>query len=165
MKVKKKVDKQAALEKCAALCARAEHSAYEVRKKMFQWGLPKAEIEEVVEWLYDNSFIDDSRFAHAYARDKALFDCWGKLKIRHGLRVHGITSTLIDEALAEIDEKEYVATLQRLLKHKNSLLREDDAYKRKSALYRYGTTRGFESALVVKHLNALVKGGEDFEEW
>ena len=104
--MKKKVDKQAALEKCAALCARAEHSAYEVRKKMLQWGLPKSDIDEVVCWLYDSSFIDDSRFAHAYARDKALFDCWGKLKIRHGLRVHGISSTLIDEALAEIDGKE-----------------------------------------------------------
>lgn len=164
MKVKK-VDRQIALEKCAALCARAEHSAYEMRKKMFQWGLPKAEIEEVVEWLYDNSFIDDSRFAHAYARDKALFDCWGKLKIRHGLKIHGISSSLADEALSEIDGKEYVATLQRLLKHKNSLLREEDSYKRKAALYRYGTSRGFESALVVKYLNAIVKGGEDFDEW
>lgn len=159
----KPITYETALERCAAACARAEHSAGELRKKMVRWRLPRQDADRVIDFLYDNAFIDDARFAHAFVNDKVAFDLWGRIKIRQALRLHGIDSETIAAALDDVDSELYRHNLDTLLRQKAKLSTETDPYKRKTALYRFAASRGYESELALPIINRLVSGGDDFD--
>lgn len=159
----KPITYETALERCAAACARAEHSAGELRKKMGRWRLPRQDADRVIDFLYDNAFIDDARFAHAFVNDKVAFDLWGRIKIRQALRLHGIDSETIAAALDDVDSELYRHNLDTLLRQKAKLTTETDPYKRKTALYRFAASRGYESELALPIINRLVSGGDDFD--
>lgn len=159
----KPITYETALERCAAACARAEHSAGELRKKMARWRLPRQDADRVIDFLYDNAFIDDARFAHAFVNDKVAFDLWGRIKIRQALRLHGIDSETIAAALDDVDSELYRHNLDTLLQQKAKLTTETDPYKRKTALYRFAASRGYESELALPIINRLVSGGDDFD--
>lgn len=159
----KPITYETALERCAAACARAEHSAGELRKKMGRWRLPRQDADRVIDFLYDNAFIDDARFAHAFVNDKVAFDLWGRIKIRQALRLHGIDSETIAAALDDVDSELYRHNLDTLLRQKAKLTTETDPYKRKTALYRFAASRGYESDLALPIINRLVSGGDDFD--
>lgn len=159
----KPITYETALERCAAACARAEHSAGELRKKMARWRLPHQDADRVIDFLYDNAFIDDARFAHAFVNDKVAFDLWGRIKIRQALRLHGIDSETIAAALDDVDSELYRHNLDTLLRQKAKLTTETDPYKRKTALYRFAASRGYESELALPIINRLVSGGDDFD--
>ena len=159
----KPITYETALERCAAACARAEHSAGELRKKMARWRRPRQYADRVIDFLYDNAFIDDARFAHAFVNDKVAFDLWGRIKIRQALRLHGIDSETIAAALDDVDSELYRQNLDTLLRQKAKLTTETDPYKRKTALYRFAASRGYESELALPIINRLVSGGDDFD--
>ena len=93
---------------------------------------------------------------------KSRFDLWGRVKIRHQLRLNGVAGDVVEEAMAEIDEDEYVANLRMLLAAKSRTLTVADPYKRKASLMRYGASRGYEPSLVLKVMAGVVDGAEDF---
>ena len=159
----KPITYETALERCAAACARAEHSAGELRKKMARWRLPRPDAARVIAVLYDHAFLDDARFAHAFVNDKVAFDLWGRIKIRQALRLHGIDSETIAAALDDVDSELYRHNLDTLLRQKAKLTTETDPYKRKTALYRFAASRGYESELALTIINRLVSGGDDFD--
>ena len=133
-----------------------------MRRKLRQWGAETSDADRVVEWLVDNGFIDNSRYAHAFVYDKSRFDLWGRVKIRHQLRLNGVAGDVVEEAMAEIDDDEYVANLRTLLAAKSRTLMVADPYKRKASLMRYGASRGYEPSLVLKVMAGIVDGAEDF---
>ena len=102
------------LDKAEAYCARAEHCAAEVQRKLLQWGAPADLFDEIEEKLYERDFLNDRRFCRAYVHDKVEFQQWGRLKIRAGLQALHLPSTAIDEALAGIDEARYADVLRRV---------------------------------------------------
>ena len=110
--VKRQLTYESALARAASLCSRGEHAEAEMRRKLRQWGAETGDADRVVEWLVDNGFIDNSRYAHAFVYDKSRFDLWGRVKIRHQLRLNGVTGDVVDEAMAEIDDDEKVANLR-----------------------------------------------------
>ncbi len=160
--VKRQLTYESALARAASLCSRGEHAEAEMRRKLRQWGAETGDADRVVEWLVDNGFIDNSRYAHAFVYDKSRFDLWGRVKIRHQLRLNGVTGDAVEEAMAEIDEDEYVANLRTLLAAKSRTLTFADPYKRKASLMRYGASRGYEPSLVLKVMAGIVDGAEDF---
>lgn len=152
------IDVDKAFDKIAALCARQELCASDIRKKLFRWELPQADVEKVVARLISEKFIDDARFAGFFVRDKYRFNKWGKDKIRWQLRLKSINDEVINEALASIPDEEYGSTLLQLLRTKDRQLKQDDSYKRKAALMRYAASRGFKAddiANALKHLNLV----------
>ena len=81
--VKRQLTYESALARAASLCSRGEHAEAEMRRKLRQWGAETGDADRVVEWLVDNGFVDNSRYAHAFVYDKSRFDLWGRVKIRH----------------------------------------------------------------------------------
>jgi len=107
--------------KTEAYCARAEHCAADVRRKLFEWGAPE-ETEEglnlfdfIEQKLYENDFLNDARFCHAYVHDKVEYQSWGRLKIQAGLQALQLPSSDIYEALKSIDEIAYFRNLRKLI--------------------------------------------------
>ena len=109
------------LSKAEAYCARAEHCAADVRRKLYEWGAP-AQTEEglnfadfIEQKLYGNGFLNDARFCHAYVHDKVAYQSWGRLKIQAGLQALQLPSSEIAEALENIDETAYFRNLRKLV--------------------------------------------------
>ncbi|MBD5221862.1 MAG: RecX family transcriptional regulator [Bacteroidales bacterium] len=136
----------------AGLCARSEQCTSDIRRKALQSGLSRAEVDSIIAFLSDNRFLDDRRFAGAYARDKAALAGWGPYKIRMGLRQKGISEELADEALASVDEETYSNTLAKLVESAARRLDLSDPSDR-NRLLRQLAARGFSLSSISRFLD------------
>ncbi len=152
----KQLDKATALSKVQFICSKQEKCCSEIKKKLQSWGINHQDQEEIIDSLIDDKFIDESRFTPVFVRDKFRFNRWGRIKIAYHLRQKQIASSIIDTALQEIDEQEYMETLTDLLQSKLNSLKEEDKYQLKAKLFRFIQGRGFETDLANKIIDKLL---------
>lgn len=157
---RKNITPQQALVRLETLCAASEQCTHDLLNKMLRWGLQRDAADEVLDSLIDRRFVDDSRFAAAYARDKMRFSRWGRRKIAAALYARRISRSDIADALAGLPDEEYRLTCTRLLKSKVRSARLKQTPEDVRKLYAFGVARGFESALV----SSLVRSGLPFSE-
>ena len=150
------MDYRQALNKAAALCSRKEYCSADIQKKLVNWDLSEEEVDKALKWLIDEKFIDDERYAGYYVRDKFRFNGWGRIKIRFQLRGKHITSSLIDEALEQINEEDYIEKLAELLHSKKRQIKNKDVWQTKAALARYAQSRGFEPDVVFRQIDQIL---------
>ena len=151
---RKSLTKDAALLRMADLCARSERCSSEIREKLRKLMLPASMADEIIDYLEENRYIDNLRFAKAFARDKVRFSGWGRNKIRMALAVKRISSSEVSEALDEIDEDEYLLALAKAAEAKARNLDLAD-YEERAKLYRHLVARGFESYLISKAIRKI----------
>lgn len=139
----------------AALCARSEKCRNDIMTKLRLKGVTSGEAVEITDRLELEGFIDEARYAHAFAADKLRFDHWGRIKIRHHLMAKGIDATLIDEVLADvIDEADYRTALSVFIKERQRrILPDEDGYKAAQKVARAAINRGYEPYLVFECLH------------
>jgi len=153
-KKQKIIDEKLAIEKAAHYCAYQERAQQEVRDKLYEWGLWPAAVENIIVKLIGEGFLNEERFAKAYATGKFRQKGWGKNKIKQGLKLKRVPDVLIKKALNTIDADAYETTLRSIIEKKAILLKEKDGYKRRHKLQQYGLSRGFESDLILDILKA-----------
>ncbi|PWK79696.1 regulatory protein [Mucilaginibacter oryzae] len=141
-------DPKIALTKAEHFCAYQERSQQEVRDKLYEWGLWPDAIEQIITQLIEGNFLNEARFANAYAQGKFKQKAWGKIKIKQGLKLKRVPDVLIKKALLGIDLDDYLATLTRLLQKKAATLTEKNEMKRRYKLQQYAMGRGYESGLI-----------------
>ena len=117
---KHELSKHEWLDKCEAYCARSEHCAADVRRKLYEWGAPAEIAESIEEILYERDFLNDARFCNAYVHDKVEYQRWGRLKIQAGLRALQLPESEIAKALDSIEEKCYFSNLRKLIQERRS---------------------------------------------
>lgn len=147
---KKIVTPEKALEKIETLCAKSERCTDEVRRKLITWGIPSETREEIIESLQRRRFIDDTRFAKAYVRDKWQFNHWGRRKIMAGLASKHITGEIARTAIEEeIDADAYYEKLCSLAI--NRLRRYGDiGYEQGTKALRTLVAAGYETTLAAR---------------
>lgn len=150
---RKKLTPPQAKNKAEAYCAYQERSQQEVRDRLYHWGLRQADVEPVIAELIADGFLNEERFALAYASGKFRMNGWGKHKIKQGLAQKSVSAPLIRAALASLDGREYRDKLNNLLQAKARLEKEKHPYKRKSKLMRYALGKGYETELILELLN------------
>ena len=150
--------------KATDLCARGEQCSYDMRDKFVRWGVDSDKIDELINRLIKEKYIDDSRYARAFCRDKARFQNWGRMKIVYQLRHKKISPDVIEDSLEGIDENQYEDQLLTILKSKRRSIKNPDIYKVRASLYRFAISRGFESALVMRTLPKVIDNIEE-DEW
>ena len=106
------------LNKAARYCATAEHCEQEVRRKLGQWQAPEEIHDAVIRYLRENKYIDDARYASAFAHDKVAYNGWSKQKIAISLRALQIDDDVAEEALDNIDEATYRSQIMRIISKK-----------------------------------------------
>jgi regulatory protein len=143
------------LNKAATYASRYEHCESEVREKLASWGATDEEVEAIIEYLVEERYIDNQRYANSYTKDKFRFNHWGKYKIGMMLRAKNIGNEEIDEALGLIDEEEYLEKLQQILKDKLRSLKYSSEYEKKGKLFKFAQSRGFESSAISKVIDLL----------
>ncbi len=152
----KRYSPSVAYDKIARYCAFQERSHKEVRNKLYTYGLYQSEVEEAISRLIGDGFLNEERFAKAFAGGKFRIKKWGRNKIVNALEGHGVTPNCIERGLREIDQPAYLDTLSGLLKKKLSQLKEFDSFKKRGRAARYAIGKGYESELVWRLLKELV---------
>lgn len=147
-KWKQKLTPQQALEKIYNYCAYQERSHKEVRNKLFEYGLWGSEVEDLLTRLITENFLNEERFAKAYAGGKFRIKKWGKRKIERELESHGLTSRCIAIGLREIDDQDYRQTLHSLIEKKWGTTDEENLFKKKDKVARHAIMKGYEPELV-----------------
>ena len=154
--VKTKSPEQA-LASLMRLCSRAEKSSGDARRLMARWGVAVAERDGVLAKLIEMRFIDDSRFAAAYVRDRSRFGGWGTYKIRAGLKAKGVAEEIINEALAQLTDKNSEEQLLRQVERKAPKIKAANDYELKTKLIRFALSRGFEYDTVLAVVEQFMK--------
>lgn len=149
------MDAKKALNIVAGQCSKKEYCSFDVLKKLQRWELDEKDIAAVMEFLVENHFLDDVRFAESYVRDKHRFNRWGKLKIAQMLRQKHVAENIIEHALSSLPEEENDTMCLSLLKQKSKGLKEEDPYKRKAKLFRFALSRGFDYETVNRCISQL----------
>ena len=144
-----------ALQRAAALCSRQEQCSSHIREKLKSWNVSEADTGQIISLLIKEKFLDDSRYASFFVRDKFKFNRWGKIKLTAMLRQKEIPKAVIEEALDQIDPESYHETCTRLISEKSATLKESNQFKRKGKLFRFAAQRGFESDLIHQILSYL----------
>ncbi|HLW49393.1 MAG TPA: regulatory protein RecX [Sphingobacteriaceae bacterium] len=143
----------AAKAKAENYCAFQERSQQEVRQKLYAWGLGYMEVENLLAELINEGFLNEERFAVAYAGGRHRMKKWGKFKIKQGLKQKAVSDPLIRIALESLDPDEYRENLLDLLAKKARTLSEKDPFKRKIKLQNYALGKGYEQSLTIELLN------------
>ncbi len=141
-------DANAVYAKAENYCAYQERSQLEVRDKLGEWGLKLAEAEAAIAKLVENDFLNEERFAIAYATGKFNQKGWGRIKIKQGLKLKRVPDVLIKKALEQINGDAYYEILVKTIRKKATLLTEKNPVKRRYKLQQFAMSRGFEGDLV-----------------
>jgi regulatory protein len=141
-------DPQKGLEKGMSWCAYQERCQQEVRDKLYEWGLWPEAVENILAELINQNFLNEERFAQAYAGGKFRIKKWGRVKIKLELKKRKISDYCIRKAMKEIDEEDYGKTLKKILEEYAKKLTEKHPLKRRYRLVNYAQSRGFEQDLI-----------------
>jgi regulatory protein len=144
-----------ALNKAMAECSRREFCSEDIRKKLVEWGVENNDAEKIIGVLIREKFIDESRYASAFVRDKFKYNKWGKVKIAAHLRAKKLSSDLIKSALDSIEDELYNRFLRELIESHRRSVKAKNKFDLKAKLLRYGLSKGFESNLLYDILNEI----------
>lgn len=150
---KKTISYEAAKNKAENYCIKVERCRQEVIKKLLQWGITSKDCDKIINELVKDRFIDESRYARAFIRDKYRFNGWGRKKIEMSLRMKAVEESDIMEGMEEINQTEYEEILFNLLKNKKKSVKAENDYELRAKLLRFAAGRGFEPSLISKIIN------------
>lgn len=156
-KKKKYISYDAALDRMQKYCAYQDRCHKEVRSKLFEIGMYGDDLENIIVELIEEKFLDEQRFAMAYARGKFRYKKWGRIRIKRELKMRQISAYCLKKAMEEITDEDYMETLETLLEKKNRVLRENNIWKRRKKLADYVISKGYESYLVWEAVKRLLK--------
>lgn len=144
------------LEKIRHYCAYQERCHSEVRTKLLELSVYGNDLEEVISLLIADDFLNEERFARSYCRGKFRLKHWGKKKITQSLKFKKISDYCIRKGLSEIDEEEYIKTLEKLFKKKEQeLSHENNIWIKKKKIKDFLNQRGFEPDLIFELLKTM----------
>jgi regulatory protein len=147
---KKYLTKEQALQKLRHYCGYQERSHAEVKSKLYELGVRKAEHDEIISTLIEDDYLNEERFSIAFAGGKFRMKQWGRVKIKYELKLKQVSEYSIKKALQQIDEAIYKKTLRELYEEKwNSLKGEQNRFIKLTKTRDYLLQKGYESELIM----------------
>lgn len=139
---------QEAYLRLAALCAQAEHCEYEMQEKMRRWEIADDAQARVMQRLITERYVDDERFARAFANDKVKYNKWGRRKVEQAMWLKHIAEDIRKRVLDSIDDEEYIAILRPLLQQKRRSVKAHNDYELRQKLIKFAIGRGFTMNII-----------------
>lgn len=146
-------------------CGRAEYCSHEIREKLRRRGVEAELIDRIIDSLEKRRFIDDRRYAMAFARSRQKYNGWGRRKIALALSAKRISRELIDEALEQIDPDEYIDALTDMISRWAASLERPLSREDRMKLTRRALGRGYDYDSIKRALQAISSGDSDDEEF
>jgi len=98
-----------ALVKAQKYCAYQERSHTEVRTKLLNLGQRGHDLEEIMTTLIEKGFLNEERYAVAYAGGKFRIKQWGKNKIVQQLKMRHISDYSIKRSMQQIEDDVFLS--------------------------------------------------------
>jgi regulatory protein len=144
----KKIAPEEARQKIYRYCAYQERCHQEVKAKLFDYGINRQDTDEIMTDLITAGYLNEERFAKAFAGGKFRMKNWGRVKIERELEIRGLTPACIRSGLNEIEDKSYQEVLRKLIQNKTDQLKEPNEFIKKDKIATYVIQKGFEPDLV-----------------
>jgi len=154
---KVRIGKEQAIQRIRHYCAYQERAQQEVRDKLYELGMTKDEVEEIMSDLIAENFLNEERFAIQFAGGHFRIKGWGKIKIQHALQQKRVSSYNIKIGLKAIDGDAYLKTLEQLATKKWNSLKGERGLSRMAKTYAFLQQRGFEPILYQPIVQQLYK--------
>jgi regulatory protein len=154
---KVRIGKEQAIQRIRHYCAYQERAQQEVRDKLYELGMTKDEVEEIMSDLIAENFLNEERFAVQFAGGHFRIKGWGKVKIQHALQQKRVSSYNIKIGLKAIDGDAYLKTLEQLATKKWNSLKGERGLSRMAKTYAFLNQRGFEPILYQPIVQQLYK--------
>jgi len=151
------MEKNKSLTQGMEYCARSERSVKETRYFLKSIGTKPEDIEDILDQLKKENFLDELRYANSFVNDKYRFNSWGRKKISYQLSAKGIPSHIIQQALEVLDPDEYYEHLKEQLEKKLNSIKGGNSYQKKAKLMRFAASKGYESDLIYDAINEILK--------
>ncbi|MBQ6768318.1 MAG: RecX family transcriptional regulator [Prevotella sp.] len=141
--MKQEISEKEALLRLAALCAQGEHCQWEMTEKLRKWEIGEEAQARIMQKLVSGRYVDDERFARAFAMDKVRYNKWGRRKVEQALWQKHIDDDIRQRVLDDISDEEYLNILRPLLKQKRRTTKAASDYELDQKLIRFAVGRGF----------------------
>jgi regulatory protein len=142
-----------------SLLSRRLHSSSELITKLKQKYHHAEFIEETVNNLIQNNYLDDAKFAAEFIEEKGKVKLWGSRKIKMELRKRGVANTILNDESVETRLEDSSESLEKAARKKYKLLQNrnlpEDKLKQKLITYLIG--KGFEYDEIKIIVNNLIK--------
>ena len=123
-------------------CAFQERCQSEVEERLRSMGVLPEALPELVADLMANGFLNEERFARAFARGKFRIKGWGPRKIAQGLQAKRVSSACINLGLSELEEGEV----------RGYLLRQREKYPDDQEFLAWAYRRGYDRSSALQAL-------------
>ena len=153
----KKISTDEAKQKIYRYCAYQERTHQDVKNKLYEMGLRTDDVDAILTNLITEGYLNEERFAKAFAGGKFRIKSWGRIKIIHELEARGLTKNCIQSGMKEIDDADYLKTLKVVLIKKASLIKGEDVFVKRDKLAAYAIQKGFEPEMVWLHVKEIMK--------
>lgn len=154
MQNRKSYTVEEALSRMQAYCAYQERCHKEVRQKLREMNMIPMAQDHIMAKLIEENFLNETRFAKAFARGKFRFKYWGKYRIERELKARDINAYNIKEAFKEISNSDYNTHFHKIAdKRLKQLESETNLMKKKQKFISYLQYRGWESHLIFEKWN------------
>lgn len=150
------IDVETARKKLEQYCAYQERCHKEVVQKLRLLGMQQQASDHIIAHLIANNYLNEERFAVAFARGKHRIKNWGKIRIEQELKMREISKYNINKAIKLLDEEDYLENFEKAAVKKWIDIREKDLSKKKQKWTAYFLRKGFEYNLIYDKLNELL---------
>ena len=146
-------------QKAFRLMGRRQHSASELKRKLWNKDYEQKLIDEVIEDLSKNGYIDDKEFISVFVAEKSKTKNWSRRRIKSELLKRGLNKILIDKILSEQPDESDFESAIIVAKKKFEMLskRNLELKELRNKLSTYLLSKGFNYEIIKDVVNQILK--------
>ena len=137
-------------------CIYQDRCHQEVLNKLYKMNMISEAQEVILLHLIQHKYLNEERFAKSFARGRFNQKKWGKIKIINQLKFKKISSINIQTALKEINEDDYLETLQNLASKKLAQVKATTVFEKRKKTTYFLQSKGYEIPLIINALDDLL---------
>jgi regulatory protein len=145
------------------LLGRRMHSSSELRRKLWNKDYEQKLIDEVIQDLKNNGYLNDENFIREFVAEKSKAKNWSSKKIKSELIKRGLASKIIDEMLGQHPNETDQESAMKLTQKKFESLkkRNFEPKELRNKLSTYLFSKGFEYELIKEVISKLINDESD----
>jgi regulatory protein len=147
-------DDKIIIEKIQSYCLYQERCVNEVKNKLFSLKVSSKSTNDIIEYLIDNDYLNEERYAKMFIQGKLRIKKWGRIKLKYELRLKGIDIKIINKYINQINEEDYIKYFNEFSTNKIKFLKGSTDQKKRSFI-NYFTYRGWENDLIYQKLKDI----------
>ena len=147
-------DDKIIIEKIQSYCLYQDRCVMEVKNKLYSFKVSSQLVENIVEYLIDNDYLNEERYTKMFIQGKLRIKKWGRIKLKYELRSKGIDIKTINEHINQINEEDYMNYFNEFSTSKIKFLKGTKDQKKRSFI-NYFTYRGWENNLIYQKLRDI----------